>query len=383
MNKLSKREFLKLSLMGVGLLYCNKLLAHTKQFKTVLSKLNAMNDKPWKWSKEVYYYETKGDTVICGVCPHKCVIKAGSSGFCNSKVNYAGKLYSIGYGNPCSLNIDPIEKKPLLHFKPQTKSLSLAVAGCNFKCLNCQNWSISQVGPLDTKNLELWPEQVVGNVKKNDCESISFTYSEPITFYEYMFDIAKLARKSKIASVLVSNGYINEKPLRDLAKYLDAASIDLKAFDEKTYLSLTQGSLSNVLNTLKVLKEENVWLEISTLVVPQWSDDMDAIKRMCEWLVKNDLHHFPLHFLRFSPMYKLAHLPSTPVSVLEKAHKIAKDAGIKYAYIGNVPGNDAENTYCPKCNKMLVERRGFTNISNYIVKGKCKYCNEPIDGVWQ
>jgi len=382
MKKISKRAFLKFSLLGAGLLCTHKIYAHSKFYNNMFSKLNTRADTPWKWSKEVFYYEKKGTSVICGVCPHKCIINEGKGGFCNNKVNYKGILYSIGYANPCSLNIDPIEKKPLLHFKPQTKSLSLAIAGCNFRCLNCQNWSISQVSPTETRNHELWPEQLVAYAKKNNCQSISYTYSEPVVFYEYMFDSAKLAHEKKIDNVLVSNGYINEKPLRDICKFIDAANIDLKIFDEKKHFDLTKGELKHVLNTLKILKQEKVWVEITNLVIPQWADDLDMIKRMCNWLYDNDLHHFPLHFSRFSPMYKLTHLPVTPVSVLENAHKIAKEAGIKYAYIGNVPGNKYGSTYCPKCDKLLIDRRGYNVLENNIEKSKCKFCSEKIDGVW-
>ena len=226
------------------------------------------------------------------------------------------------------------------------------------------------------------PEQIVSNAIKSDCPSISFTYSEPVTFYEYMLDISRLAKERKVSTVLISNGYINEKPLRNLTRYIDAANIDLKTFDEKKHFDLTKGSLKYVLNTLKILKDEGIWVEITNLIIPQWSDDMDVIKRMCEWLAENDLRHFPLHFSQFSPMHKLTNLPVTPISFIENAYKIAKEAGIKYVYIGNVKGNRGENTYCPKCDKLLVERNVYSVIENNIISGKCKFCNEVIDGVW-
>lgn len=382
MKEFSKRDFIKMGLASAGLFFYNSLRARTPYANLILSKTGIMDDKPWKWSKEVFYYTKNNDSVTCEVCPHNCVIKEGKGGFCNNKVNHEGTLYSLAYANPCSLSIDPIEKKPLLHFLPQSHALSLAVAGCNFRCLNCQNWSISQVGPLETRNYELWPKQVVPYAKKNNCKSIAFTYSEPVVFYEYMFDVAKDAKENKLDTVLVSNGYINEKPLRALAPYMSAANIDLKSFDKDVHFKLTQGKLSNVLNTLKVLKEENVWVEITNLIIPQWSDDMDIIKRMCAWLKENELHHFPLHFSRFSPIHKLAHLPSTPVSLLEKAHSIAKEEGILYAYIGNVPGHKYENTFCPECNTLLIERRGYTILSNKMKNGKCNSCGAVIHGVW-
>lgn len=381
-EKLNKRNFIKLGLASAAYLSLRPLWAKN-QYVNHIFKAPVMDDNlPWKWSKEVFYYEQKGTHVICKVCPHECSIKPNEKSFCRNKVNYNGKLYSLAYGNPCSVNIDPIEKKPLLHFKPQSRTFSLAVAGCNFRCKNCQNWSISQVGPIETRNYDLMPDKLIERCISNNCQSISFTYSEPVVFYEYMFDAAKLAKERGIDNVLVSNGYINERPLRDLAPYLNAANIDLKTFDNRKHLSLTAGMVAPVLRTLKILKEENVWVEITNLIIPQWTDDMDSIKRMCDWLVENDLGHFPLHFSRFSPMFQLAHLPATPVSVLENAHKIAKEAGIKYAYIGNVPGNSHENTFCHNCKTMLIERRGYHILNNRISNGRCPSCSSHIDGVW-
>jgi len=341
-----------------------------------------MNEKSWKWRKEVFYFDKKGDTVICKVCPHNCNIILGGIGFCRSKVNDNGTLYSIAYSNPCSLSIDPIEKKPLFHFLPQSKTFSLAVAGCNFRCLNCQNWPISQVSPADTENYELLPEKALDLAFDNDCASISFTYSEPVTFYEYIFDIACLAKERGMSTVLVSNGYINEKPLRNLTRYIDAANIDLKTFDEKKHFELTKGHLKHVLNTLKILRDEGVWVEITNLIIPQWSDDMDIVKRMCEWLAENDMSYFPLHFSRFSPMHKLKNVPATPVSLIKNACNIAKESGIKYVYMGNIHGDKGENTYCPECNKLLIERNGFSVFENNIVSRKCRFCNCVIDGIW-
>jgi pyruvate formate lyase activating enzyme len=226
------------------------------------------------------------------------------------------------------------------------------------------------------------PEEVVKACRAAKCESIAYTYSEPTTFYEYAYETAKLAKEQKIHNLWKSNGYINEKPLRQLCKVLDAANIDLKIYDEEIYKKLSSGKLTPVLRTLKVLREEGVWLEITNLVIPTWTDNFDTIKRMCEWLCANGLSDAPLHFSRFTPLYKLSQLPSTPTETLEKAHTIAKESGIKFVYLGNVAGHWAENTYCPKCKKTIVERRVFTILSNHIVKGKCKFCGERISGVW-
>jgi pyruvate formate lyase activating enzyme len=340
------------------------------------------SDGLWKWSKEAMFYTSTPQGLKCFKCPNECLLAKGEAGLCRNRVNYEGKLYSIAYGNPCAVHIDPIEKKPLFHFLPSTRAFSIAAAGCNLACLNCQNWQISQVSPKETENYDMMPPRVVEQCLESHCESIAYTYSEPTTFYEYALDTAKLAHEKKIRNVLKSNGYVHEAPLRQLCKHLDAANIDLKTFDDDVYLKLTRARLAPVLRTLKVLKEEGVWLEITNLVVPGWTDDLKMIGEMCAWLSGNGLHDRPLHFSRFMPMYKLNRLPLTPVSTLEKAREIALKAGIQYVYLGNVPGHDGENTYCHKCGKMILERRGFAILANHVAGGRCGFCREKIPGVW-
>ncbi len=341
------------------------------------------NNDLGKFSKEALFYTKTAYGLQCEKCPQGCLLlNNGDVGFCRNRVASDGKMYSIAYGNPCAVHIDPIEKKPFFHFLPTTHAFSIAAAGCNFRCLNCQNWQISQVSPKESDNVDLMPEEVVKACVNAGCESIAYTYSEPVTFYEYAYDTAKLAHEQKINNVWKSAGYINEKPLRQLCKVMNAANIDLKVFDDAIYTKLSAGKLAPVLRTLKIFHEEGVWLEITNLVIPTWTDNLDTIKRMCEWLCTNGLSDTPLHFSRFTPLYKLSQLPSTPTVTLEKAHAIAKEAGIKYVYLGNVGGHWAENTYCPKCKKIIVERQVFTILANHIVKGKCKFCGEKIPGIW-
>ncbi len=373
-NSITKREFLRQCAICAGGLAFGA-------YKPNLFSLPTSNDLG-KWSKEARFYKKTADGLQCEKCPHGCLLNEGESGICRNRVVYNGKLYSIAYGNPCAVHIDPIEKKPLFHFLPATHAFSIATAGCNLRCLNCQNWQISQVSPRESDNVDLMPEEVVKECLNYGSESIAYTYSEPITFYEYAYDTATLARERKIRNVWKSAGYINEKPLRHLCKVLDAANIDLKTFDETTYVKLNSGTLPPVLRTLKVFHEEGVWLEITNLVIPTWTDNFDTIKRMCEWLCTNGMSNVPLHFSRFTPLYKLSQLPTTPTVTLEKAHAIAKEAGIKFVYLGNVAGHWAENTYCPKCKKSIIERRVFTILANHIVKGKCEYCGEKIPGIW-
>jgi len=297
-------------------------------------------------------------------------------------VNIGGKLYSLAYGNPCSIHVDPIEKKPLNHFYPGTPVLSIATTGCNFRCLNCQNWEISQRKPEEVRYSELFPSEVVKAAKRSATPSIAYTYSEAITYYEYTLDTARLAQGEGIRNVLVSNGYINTEPLLRLARYLDAANIDLKSFDDSIYRCLNGGTLLPVLNTLKTLHKANVWFEITTLVVPTYVDDPEMIKRMCDWILKELGPDYPLHFSRFSPRYKLNRLPATPVKTLEELRDIALKEGLYYVYLGNVPGHEGCNTYCHNCHKILIRRKGYHITEFNINEGRCKFCKTPIPGRW-
>ncbi|MBW2180295.1 MAG: AmmeMemoRadiSam system radical SAM enzyme [Deltaproteobacteria bacterium] len=323
-----------------------------------------------------------GDKVVCGICPNRCLLSSGDRSVCRSKVNIDGTLYSLAYGNPCSANVDPIEKKPLFHFKPRSKAFSLATAGCNFRCLNCQNWEISQAKPEELRNIELFPKDAVDVAIQSESESIAYTYSEAITFFEYMIDIARIARQNKIYNLLISNGYINKKPLLELCKVLDAANINLKSYDDAIYRKLNGGRLKPVLNTLKVLHEQEIHFEITTLVVPGYIDDPDMLKQMCGWILDNLGPNYPLHFTRFTPRYKLNRLPSTPVSTLARFRKLAIKEGIRYVYVGNVPLHKGANTYCHNCSELLIERHGYY-IPVFNMKGdRCKFCNTVIPGRW-
>ncbi len=383
-KRISKRQFLRLGLASLGV-----AAAGIRPFHSFANKISDMNSivpppagGPGKYSRESLYYVLTPKGVKCQLCPNQCVLKDGQEGLCRNHVAYGEKLFSIAFGNPCSVHVDPIEKKPLFHYLPSSESFSIATAGCTLACLNCQNWEISQVSPKTTKNVEMFPAQVVQEAVSGGCKTIAYTYSEPLSFYEYTYETSRLARARGIKNLLISNGYINEKPIRELAKYLDAANINLKSFREDIYAKLNGGSLEPILRTLKILKEEGVWLEITNLIVPGWTDKMDMVKEMCDWLVENGFSDYPLHFSRFFPLYKLASIPYTPLSTLEQAYNIARKAGINYVYIGNVPGTEYENTYCPKCKKMLVERRGFTVTSNNIKNGNCGFCGARINGVW-
>ncbi len=396
-NELTKREFLKRSLLGVcglslglgtcNLFACNNTAQQNQSIMPVAppddASLNEINIEDLaKYTKEAKYYTQTARGIRCNLCPNECDIKPNETGDCRTRVSKDNKLFTIAYGNPCAVHTDPIEKKPLFHFLPTTRAYSIATAGCNLACLNCQNWSISQKSPSETRNFDLMPDKVVSKALENNCKSIAYTYSEPIVFYEYTIDTSKIAHQKGVKNVLVSAGYIHEEPLKEMCKYIDAANIDLKSFSNDTYLKLNGGELKPILNTLKILKNNNVWLEITNLIVPGWTDDLKMVGEMCKWLHNNGFDNTPLHFSRFHPTYKLTHLPPTPVATLEKARNIALKEGLKYVYIGNVPGTEAQNTFCPKCNKKIMERRGYKILDNAIEKGKCKFCGETIPGVW-
>jgi pyruvate formate lyase activating enzyme len=321
--------------------------------------------------------------IKCSLCPKYCVLKDGQRGDCLVRENKKGKLRSLVYGKVCAMHIDPIEKKPLYHFLPATGVLSIATAGCNLHCLNCQNWEISQNPPEKVRSRDYSPKEIIKLAKKNKSKSIAYTYSEPIIFYEYMYDICKLARQNNIKNVMITAGYINEKPMRKLCKYIDGVNVDLKAFNNNFYKKVCDGTLAPVLKTLEICREEKVWLEITHLIVPTLNDNFKEIKKMCRWLKKNLGEDSVIHFSRFSPMYKLKNLPPTPAETLVKARNIALEVGLKYVYIGNVRVNKGGNTYCPNDKKLLVGRRGYFIYKNNMKDGKCKFCGTKIPGVWK
>lgn len=286
---------------------------------------------------ECNYYQKLGDGAVrCILCPHHCRISNGKTGICRSRRNLDGLLVSEVYGHPCSLAIDPIEKKPLYHFHPHTKCLSIACTGCNFRCLNCQNHEISQVSPEQVGHYNLTPEQVVDICIEYHCPGIAYTYTEPLTYIEYILDMAKLAHEKGLWNILVTAGYVCEDPLNDLLPYIDAANIDLKSFSEEIYHRVSGGHLSTVLNTILTMHDAGVWIELTNLIIPGINDDMEMIRRMCRWMKDNNLSDAPLHFSRFFPQYRMTDIHPTPVSTLQAAKHVALEEGIKHVYLGNV-----------------------------------------------
>jgi len=313
-----------------------------------------------------------------------CLIEPGQSGECRVRINIDGVLRTVVYGFPCSFNpYDPVEKKPLFHFLPGTRILSVATVGCNLHCLNCQNWEISQANPEESTAAFLPPEKLVEVAKTYHYPSIAYTYSEPIIFYEYTYDTSKLARAQGIRNVLVTAGYINEEPWEKLLKYVDAANIDLKGITDDFYRRVCSATLKPVQQALVIAKASGILVEVTNLIIPTLNDKPEEIRELARWIRANLGSDTPLHFSGFFPQYKMRHLPPTSLKKLETAREIAISEGLDYVYIGNVRSKEGENTYCPGCKSLLIERKGYTILQNRLKEGGCPDCGKEIYGVWK
>ncbi|MBW1973074.1 MAG: AmmeMemoRadiSam system radical SAM enzyme [Deltaproteobacteria bacterium] len=351
-------------------------------FPSILRSLTLSFKDDDSLKESMFYKKLPEKKIECQICPKKCRVSDLERGYCGNKENRGGKYYSLVYSKPCAMHVDPIEKKPLFHYLPGSRALSIATAGCNMECKFCQNWEISQFRPEQVRSSYLPPKKIVQLAKETKSLTIAYTYTEPVVFYTYMYDTAKMARAKGIGSVMISNGYINEEPMKKLCEILTGVKIDLKAFTENFYKKICSGELKPVLNTLKLLRSLNIWYEIVVLIIPTLNDSITEIKNMSSWIIDELGDMVPVHFTRFYPTYKIKNLPPTPVSTLEEIRNTALSKGLKFVYIGNVPGHEAENTYCPSCGKILIQRVGFMIIKNLIKEGKCPYCNKVIPGVW-
>ncbi len=332
----------------------------------------------------LYYQKLADDKVMCLLCPHQCKINPGERGICGVRENRKGTLYSLVYEKAIATHIDPIEKKPLFHVHPGSKSFSVATAGCNFSCQFCQNHEISQMPKTGNRHIlgdTLSAENIVALALQAQCKTISCTYTEPTVYYEYALDIAKLAAKYEIDTIFVSNGYINQKPLQEAAPFLKAANIDLKGWDEDFYKNTVGGNLKHVLNTLKQMKKLNIWLEITTLVVPQHVDNEKNLKEIALF-IKNELGpETPWHISRFYPNYKYQMVPPTLPSIIQRGREIGQECGLYYVYTGNIAGDIGEHSFCYKCGTKLIERYGFQILNNNINNGTCPSCGAVIHGI--
>jgi pyruvate formate lyase activating enzyme len=329
-----------------------------------------------------FYQKLQNKKIKCKLCPRECTVGDRERGYCGVRENHGGTYYTLVHSRVCAAHIDPIEKKPLFHYLPGTLAFSVATAGCNVNCKFCQNWDISQVRPEQVPADYAPPKLVAELAKQHNCPTIAYTYSEPVIFSEYLMDAADAGHEAGIRSVVVSNGYIQEEALKTAYGKMDAVKIDLKAFTESYYKDVVVGELKPVLDSLVTLRKMNKWTEIVYLVVPTLNDSDAEFRGLAHWIKTNLGADVPIHFTQFHPEYLLKNLPITPVPTLERAKAIADAEGLHYVYIGNVPGHPAQNTYCPKCQRMLVERVGFTASRMLIRKSSCPFCGQPIPGVW-
>ncbi len=368
---LNRRNFLKNSLFyGVSLVAASPASGHLASAKHLMEP------------KAMFYKKGDQNLVYCELCFRRCTIPEGRRGFCRVRENQKGELRSLVYAQPAGLQIDPIELEPMYHMVPGHKNLCVYTASCNFRCKHCQNWTISQSAPEQIRSFKSTPEEIVKETLKQGCRSISHSINEPTVFFELMYDVVRIAKKKGLLTLCHTNGGMAKEPMMELLKFLDGVTVDLKSFNPKFYRDISEAKIEPVLETLKTIRQSGKHLEIVNLIIPTLNDDMSDIRKMCRWIIENLGQETPIHFTRFSPQYKMTHLPHTPIRTLEQAYETAKAEGLKYIYVGNVIGHPANSTYCSKCNKKLIERSHFIMLKNAIKDGRCPFCNEKIPGIW-
>lgn len=368
----TRREFGKLGttfLLGLG---CGSLLSSSPSPAVASETMHEAR----------FYRKLDGQRVQCLLCFRQCIVSNGNRGFCRNRENRDGMYYTIVYGKPSALQIDPIEKEPCYHMWPGTRIFCTGTASCNNRCRFCHNWHLSQMTLEELDYVEAPPEYIVNAAEAYNCQSLSFTYNEPTVFYEYMYDIAKTGKERGFGVLYHTNGLINEEPLLVLLEQMNAVTVDLKAFTEAFYRDVCSSSLAPVLKTLKNIRNAGKHLEVVNLMIPTLNDNQDDVRKMCQWILENLGEDTPLHFSRFHPNYKLQNLPPTPIATLEQAYEIATSEGLHYVTLGNVPGHEHNSTFCPNCKKKVILRVHFHVLENNIVDGKCKFCEYPIPGIW-
>lgn len=375
--RLTKRDFLKLG-VGGGCAFCLARLlgaGKTAHAQTAEKGLIRTIKSPW-FSKQ------DNGGIRCELCPVHCRIAPDDRGKCQVRENRDGECFSLVYGNPSLVQLDPIERKPFFHVLPGTRSLSVSTAGCNIECKFCEVWDMALVAPEEVHAYDMPPETIIEQALSVQARSISYTFGEPVVFYEYMAAIGARAKEEGLLSVMHSNGYINPEPLAALCECLDAVNIDFKSFEPAFYRDVCDGELAPVLDSLKQFKRAGLHIELTNLVIPTLNDNMDRIADMCRWIKAELGAGTPIHFARFYPLYKLANLPPTPVATLDEARATAHDAGLEYVYIANVTGHEGENTRCPGCGSTIIKRMGFVIEEMHIKEGACVHCARSIPGIW-
>ncbi len=377
---MDRRAFLKagvgsacaMGLAGVG---CTQRRTETPASQTAQKGL--VRPTPSRW-----FTELDDGRVRCELCPKRCELAEGERAPCRVRVNLAGVGYTLAHGNPALIQEDPVERIPLFHVLPGSRALSIATAGCNLHCRFCEAWDMTQVAPEEVYAYDMPPDELVAHAHAANVRSISYSFGEPVVFYEYMVEVGTLAGDAGLLNLIHTAGYVQPEPLREFAGRLDAANVDLKSFDPEFHREVVGGELAPVLATLQILRDAGVHIEITNIVIPTLNDDMTQISRMCKWVVSELGAGVPVHFARFYPLYRLSDLPRTPVSTLDHARETALEAGLRYVYVGRVTGHTGENTFCPSCGEPVIERVGFVIGGIHLTDGRCDYCGTPIPGTW-
>ena len=374
---IGKREFLKWGARGLCALGLAGVLGAATPARAHMAQKGLIKVRRSPW-----FTELEAGHIQCDLCPWQCRIAPGRRGLCRVRENRGGRGYSLVYGNPCLVQLDPVERKPLFHVLPGSQAMSVCTTGCNIACKFCEVWDMALAAPEDVYAYDLPPETAVSQARQAGAQSMSFAFGEPVVFYEYMAAIATLAKEAGMRNLLHTNGFIARGPLRALAENLDAANIDLKGFDPAFYRDVCGGELAPVLDSLQLLKALGVHIEITNTVIPSLNDDPSVMRKMCRWIARELGSDVPVHFARFYPLYKLANLPATPVLALDRARSIAREEGLKYVYVARVTGHEGENTFCPDCGKRIIQRLGFVVEEMHLNTGHCGHCGASISGVW-
>lgn len=383
-GRLSRRELLRSTGAGICFFYLKSILGCAPEADDQNERGALL--EPQKGLihpvRSPWFTKLDQEKVRCELCPKQCELAEGERAPCRVRENREGKLYTLAYANPALLQEDPIERKPFFHVLPGSRALSVSTAGCNLECKFCEVWDMALEYPENVYAHDVPPERVIRHARDSNVRSVSFAFGEPVIFFEYMAEVAHLAREAGLLNLIHTAGYIRSEPLQEIIEKIDAVNVDLKSFDEVFYRDVVGGELEPVLDTLRLLKDTGVHIEITNILIPTLNDDMEKIADMCKWIATELGADVPLHFARFYPLYKLSDLPRTPVSTLDEARHVAQEAGLKFVYIARVTDHEAENTFCPGCGKMVVERVGFVIEGIFLENGKCNNCGTEIPGKW-
>ncbi len=377
-SRMTRRMFMRNSLAGVCALCLTGISGMIQPAKAFEPLKGFVNPTPSVW-----FSGLADDVIQCRLCPKQCRIPAGQRGQCGVRENRDGRGYTLAYGNPVLVQMDPLERMPFFHVRPGMRALSVSTTGCPLECHFCEVWDMALVAPEEVYAYDLPPEQIIAQAQASGVGAVAYAFGEPVVFYEYMTDMAQMAKNAGLLNLMHTSGYISPEPLKALVDKLDAVNIDLKGFDPQFYRNMTGGELAHVKHTLGILKDARVHIEITNLLIPTLNDDMDQIKAMCTWIRYELGADVPVHFARFYPLYKLANLPSTPVATLERARAVALESGLRYVYIARVTGHVAGNTFCPVCQTEVITRMGFVVKAQHLKNGRCPNCDNMVAGLWK